>query len=235
MLRWIVLALLLANAGFWAWRQGWLEPLHGVIGARPEGEREPQRLGLQVRPEAIELMPAEAPAPRPLPASAATAPGTVEAVVAVAALECLEAGPFNVTEFALVEASVKSALPGGAWAVREIAAPWWVVMGPFVDTELLQKKRDELRRRGITPQQLPTASGAPLLVLSRHAARPAAELELTALVERGVHTARTMVGGPALRVLRVAQADALQQSALAALGPDRLRGKPFGPCPPAGL
>jgi hypothetical protein len=71
MLRALVLALLLANAGFYAWRAGWLAPLHGVIGARPEGEREPQRLERQVDPQAIELVGgADRPAP---PADTATA------------------------------------------------------------------------------------------------------------------------------------------------------------------
>ena len=60
MLRALVLVLLLANAGFWAWRHGWLEPLHGAIGARPEGEREPERLTMQVDPDRLRLIPAEA-------------------------------------------------------------------------------------------------------------------------------------------------------------------------------
>ena len=58
MLRSLVLVLLLANAGFWVWRQGWLEPLHSAIGARPEGEREPERLAMQVDPDRLRLIPA---------------------------------------------------------------------------------------------------------------------------------------------------------------------------------
>lgn len=74
MLRALVLALLVANAAFFAWRSGWLEPLHGVIGARPEGEREPQRLQRQVNPQAVQLLGAAPAASTPPGPSAAPAP-----------------------------------------------------------------------------------------------------------------------------------------------------------------
>ena len=72
MLRALVLVLVLANAGFYAWRAGWLAPLHGVIGARPEGEREPERLERQVDPQAIELVGGPGPSVPPATAPANT-------------------------------------------------------------------------------------------------------------------------------------------------------------------
>ena len=71
MLRTLVIALLLANAAFFAWTQGWLD---AVVDSAAHAEREPQRLGQQVHPEAVRLLPAHValaasapPATRPLP------------------------------------------------------------------------------------------------------------------------------------------------------------------------
>lgn len=227
MLRLLVLALLIANAGFWAWRQGWLAPLHTLIGARPEGEREPERMARQVRADAIRLIPAEA-ASAPRRAPTPPLPGPEPAVPSAPSTACLEAGPFDAAEVGPIESLVKAALPGGGWTVRELAPPWWVAMGPYPDVEQLQKKRDELLRRGIAPGQ---PAGTRLLVLSRHDGRAAADAELAALSARGVRTARVMAATPApQRALRVAQADAAQQATLAALPADKLRGKAFTAC-----
>lgn len=57
MLRALVLSLALANLGFYAWTQGWLDALLGSPG---QGEREPERLARQVRPEVVRLLPAHA-------------------------------------------------------------------------------------------------------------------------------------------------------------------------------
>ena len=57
MLRLVLLALLLANAGMLAWSQGWL----ASYGLAPVAQAEPQRLAQQLRPEAMRLLsPAEA-------------------------------------------------------------------------------------------------------------------------------------------------------------------------------
>ena len=58
MLRFALLVLLLANAGYLAWTQGWMASL----GWAPEVQAEPQRLARQVRPEVLILPGKEAPA-----------------------------------------------------------------------------------------------------------------------------------------------------------------------------
>lgn len=57
MLRALILLLVLANLAFLAWTQGLLSPL-----ARPpmSSEREPERLNLQVQPERVTVLGAEA-------------------------------------------------------------------------------------------------------------------------------------------------------------------------------
>lgn len=228
MLRAVVLVLLLVNAGFWAWRQGWLAPLHDVIGARPDGEREPGRMARQVRPERVELLtPEAASAAQRLAAPRAAAQASAAAV-------CLEAGPYTAAELAAVQAALQSAWPGGAWAVREVPGAggrWWVVEGPFFEAEQLQTRRDELRRQGIVAEAAGTPGPAPLLILSRHESREAAELELASLAGRDVRAARVVEGtSRAARAVRVAQADAQTQALLTGLPAERLRGKPFVPC-----
>jgi hypothetical protein len=71
--RTITLLLLAANLVFFAWAQGWLNP---VLMAPMSSEREPDRLSAQVRPEAIKLLGAnEAERARRDAGESRTAPG----------------------------------------------------------------------------------------------------------------------------------------------------------------
>ena len=53
MIKWLAVALVVANAVFWAWTQGWLGAAWPAPGER---QREPQRLQQQVRPESIVVL-----------------------------------------------------------------------------------------------------------------------------------------------------------------------------------
>ena len=55
MLRWLVLLLLLANAGYFAWSQHWL----GGLGMAPASESEPERLRQQIEPAALRTLPGQ--------------------------------------------------------------------------------------------------------------------------------------------------------------------------------
>ena len=76
MLRALVVLLLLANALVLAWSFGVLD---GLLGRRPDADREPERLQRQVNPELVKLLPlpgqggASAPAAAGLASPAATA------------------------------------------------------------------------------------------------------------------------------------------------------------------
>lgn len=82
MLRALVVALLVANGLFFVWSQGWLDRLTGVPA---HGDREPQRLASQVRPELVQLWRPEAAGGAPSPAaSAAAAPSDTASAAAAA-------------------------------------------------------------------------------------------------------------------------------------------------------
>ena len=59
LLRLLLVAVVLANAAYFAWARGALAAFDLVPAAM--AEREPQRMGLQVRPEAIQIKPAATP------------------------------------------------------------------------------------------------------------------------------------------------------------------------------
>lgn len=96
MLRLLVVVLLLANAVWWGWSRGWLPP--GLLPLPLEdGQREPQRLQAQLRPEAVQVLP------------------TAEAR-RLAAAACLQAGPYDDAAAAAAEAVLLAAgLPASAW------------------------------------------------------------------------------------------------------------------------
>lgn len=222
MLRALIGLLLAANLGYFAWTQGWLD---GVVGWRSIGDREPERLQRQVRPEAIRLLqnPGAAASPAPSTAvSGATPPS------------CFEAGPFTDAEVAAAQAAAQVALPSGSWTTQrtERAASWAVYMGRYAEREAMTKKEDELKRRNLPYEELSDVPAlAPGLVLGRFDARPAAAQALDRLTQQGVRTARVVELAPAAgrSVLRVANADAALAARLTAIRVDAL-GRGFAPC-----
>jgi len=233
LMRALVLVLLLANAGFLAWREGWLAPVvaWGVLPSPTEG-REPQRLSQQVQPELIRLGgPATTAIPIAPPASApvvAAAPAS-----APVPTSCLEAGPIPVAERARLDEQLKGMLPEGSWEWRPLERIWWVAMGPYPDVDAIAKKRDELRRRGVQPtEERPAPNAAMLLVLGRHATPTSAQTQLDGLAARDVRTARVVTVSDTQRtqlLLQVPRADAKQLDALGQIA--RPPGAPaFLPC-----
>jgi len=108
MLRALVVLLLLVNGLFFGWARGWFAP---DWPPPRHGEREPERLAAQVRPEVIAVL-------APAAASAAVASARAAAEV------CLEAGPFDAAGIAAAEAELAGAgLPEGSWERRPEAPP----------------------------------------------------------------------------------------------------------------
>jgi ribosomal protein L30/L7E len=237
MLRSLVLVLLLANAGFYAWSHGWL---NDVIGIQPDAQREPQRLKQQVNAaqltvvgasSAVPASPSSAPASQTDPTS--SAPGTE---ASAGRTICVEAGPFTAAEQPQVEATLKPVLAANTWTTDTVAVPgvWLTYMGPYADADMLARKLTELRRiRGLNFEEIKTpANLAPGLSLGRYGRLEDANAALNTLKLRGIRTARVVTLRPAMevQVVRVAQADINTQVALSAL--KLPQGKSFAACRP---
>lgn len=223
MLRTVSLLLLLANAGFFAWTQGWLDP---VLPPRTEA-REPERLAAQFKPELITVL-------SPKAASAALA-AVAAAASEPAAVACLEAGPFTDASVAVAEDWLaQHSVPDGSVAREAVATAftWGVVMGRFPDRDALRVKADELKRLGVRFDELSSpAALAPGLRLGNYSDKYGAEAALNNLAQKGVRTARVaqLPAGPVQQWLRAARADAELQTRLRSLPNDKL-GAGFRPC-----
>ena len=97
MLRALLALLIIANLVFFAFTRGWLD---GVVGLSALGDREPDRLAKQVRPQTIRLLPV----------------GAAASVPAVdASVPCYETPTFTASDAPAVEAALAANLPAGAW------------------------------------------------------------------------------------------------------------------------
>jgi len=218
-LRALVAALLLANLGFYAWSEGWLD---SVVGTRSIGDREPERLARQVRPETVRIL------------AAGSAVDAASAAPAAAALACLEAGPFSDTELGAAQAAARSALPGTTLVDVKLDKPgsWMVYMGRYATREALTRKEDELKRRNAPYDEVrEPAALAPGLSLGRFGDRNAAVRALEEFAQQGIRTARVveLAPGSTSHLLRLERADAplaAQATALRLAG----LGSGFGPC-----
>lgn len=115
MLRLLVVAVLLANLLFFSWSRGWLD---SVVGTPARGDREPQRLVNQVRPEQVKLWPAAELVPAPEAAASASDPAP--------ASTSTSASPTAVSAAAEVAASAASPgamRPGSATAPTAMMDP----------------------------------------------------------------------------------------------------------------
>ena len=219
MLRALVALLLLANLGFFAWTHGWLD---GVVGVRATGDREPERLTRQVRPETVKI----------LPPSAASSPASAAADAMQTA--CLEAGPFAPAQMVAAEAAVEAAVPRGQWSLIKTDQPgsWIVYMGRFANREAQTKKEDEIKRRKFAYEEVSAPPELdPGLSLGRYPERALAEKALADFSASGVRTARVveLVAPSTQQLFRIERADLALASRLGALKVDAL-GKGFMPC-----
>jgi hypothetical protein len=221
MLRGIVLFLLLANAVFFAWSQGLL----AAYGFAPDPVSEPQRLAQQMHPEMVVLLP-------PPGTQAASAPAAVASAPAEPT-ECLTAGLFDTARGTLLAKALADALPAGSWTLEPAVEPgrWMVYMGRYASTELLERKKAELRGMRVKFDAAP-ASLEPGLSLGRFDSEAGANKLLGEVTRRGVRTAHVVAERLEVQGMRLLlpTVDAALKDQLEALTP-ALAGKALKACP----
>ncbi|QKO23459.1 SPOR domain-containing protein [Rhodoferax sp. BAB1] len=208
MLRFLVLLLVLLNAGYFAWSHGMLR----AYGWAPAEQSEPQRLQQQIRPEAIRILPTEE--ARRAEQVALTPPKPPE---------CLQAGLFDEAQTEAVRKVLETALPVGAWALETTVEParWIVYMGKFPNAAALEKKRAELDKMKLKLQPLDNPELQLGLSLGRFETQAQAQASLNTLQRRGVRTARVVEERPETRqsLLRIPAADEALRPRLEELKP----------------
>ncbi|TSE24306.1 hypothetical protein Tsedi_01959 [Tepidimonas sediminis] len=247
MLRGLVLALLLANAGLAAWQAGWLGPAPGGL---EEAAREPERLAQQLEPQRLRLLnPPGAAAADPSPAAAAPRPaadGTGAAGEAPAAPT--EAPPPPTPPATMATASreprrcwqLPAAPPAQAQAWRRAAEAqaglrgrhteglsrlpprWLVYVGPLTDAAALAARRAALRQAGLDQRSVDVPDVGPGLALGTYSTEEAARKALAEAQQRGVRDARVVRERPPSELLTLRWPDltAAETAALReALGP----------------
>lgn len=244
MLRLLVLLLLMANVGFYAWHQGWLDD---VIGWRAHGERDPARLGQQVNPDQLIVLkaaasapsaPSASPRPETTSQSASETASTVDSVTEPSATPsnassastatrvealCLEAGPFTADEHRSAQGHLSKVLPAGQWNTQAVSVPglWLVYMGPYPDEEQLRRKEGELRRiRNLPFEEVRSPSSlAQGISLGKYTEERLANSALETLRIRGIRTARVVNARPSMEllVIKAPRVNDTQRAALAKL------------------
>ncbi len=115
--RTFALLLLLLNALYWAWGEGWLLD----YGFGPAPQREPQRLAQQIRPQALTILEISE---GPLPPLAAAPESTV----------CLQSEPLNPAQADAVRVLLAGSWPPESWLLQELAdGSSWRLRLPAVD------------------------------------------------------------------------------------------------------
>ena len=179
MLRLAVLLLLLANAAYYAWSQGWL----ASAGFEPARQAEPQRLRQQIRPDALRIVPADE-------VRSSDAAGSA----ALKAPECLQAGVFEDTQVVAGLRQALEAWPAGSWSLEPTVEParWIVYMGKYLTPDNVSRKKAELRQMGVSFEAPADPALEPGLSLGSFPTQAAANSQLELLAQRGVHTAKVV-------------------------------------------
>ena len=186
MLRLLVVALLLANAAFFAWSQGWMREW----GLGPAVQNEPHRLTQQVRPEGLRVLSAQearraeaAAVPKPQPP------------------ECLESGLFDDGQSRVLRNALTEVLPPDTWTLGPSAVPprWIVYMGKYPNADVLAKKKAELKAKNVNFEALRNPTLEPGISLGGHETQAKAEQALKDLVKAGVRAAKVVQERPEQR------------------------------------
>jgi hypothetical protein len=218
MLRLFVLLLVLMNAAYFAWTQGWLQS----VGLAPDTQSEPERLSKQIKPEALQLL-------KPDELKRLLAPP----LVGLRASECLQAGLFSMEQGEVLRSTLSLNAGVGAWTLQAATEParWIVYMGKFGTADDVAKKQARLTAMGLKYEPLINPELELGLSLGVHPNAAAASAALAALSKRGVRTARVVLERAEMSglMLQLKTSETTVQAQLDLLKP-ALAGKVLNPC-----
>ncbi|MBP9941433.1 MAG: SPOR domain-containing protein [Comamonas sp.] len=229
MLRFALLVLLVANAGYLAWSQGWM----ATLGWTPEAQTEPYRLKQQVRPDVLSVVPTPPAAATPPPTTPSASATEPDEEILPETTVCLQSENMDEAQSKkLQQVLQQSDLPSTSWEMQSstISGRWMVYLGKFPNETALEKRRAELRTRKIGYDR---AGGSlePGLSLGRFSSEDAATRELGQMLNQGVRGARVVQerAPQTLYALRLSHATAAQRSILQRLQPS-MGGKALRAC-----
>ena len=229
MLRFALLVLLIANAGYLAWTQGWM----ATLGWTPEEQSEPYRLKQQVRPDVLSVVPTPPAAATPPPTTPSASATEPDEEILPETTVCLQSENMDEAQSKkLQQVLQQSDLPSTSWEMQSstISGRWMVYLGKFPNETALEKRRAELRTRKIGYDR---AGGSlePGLSLGRFSSEDAATRELGQMLNQGVRGARVVQerAPQTLYALRLSHATAAQRSILQRLQPS-MGGKALRAC-----
>lgn len=233
MLRALVLLLLLANGGYFAWSQGYLL----AYGFGPAERGEPQRLTQQIRPNDIQIVGMETTvalvSPQPESSVQGTTPNPSPSTLSANPANCLQAGPFDMPQAFALRRTLDATLPAESWRLEPATLParWIIYMGKYESAEVVIRKKTELRSLNVASEAVLNASLAPGVSLGSFDTQAAAAAGLTKLTQRGVRTARVVQESAEVRgqMLLLPQADDSLRSLMEGTKP-ALLGKPLVAC-----
>lgn len=232
MLRLVAIALLLANAVYFAWTQGFLAGL----GMAPVQQSEPERLNAQIEPGTLRLLNgprAEGEDLAQATDASATGAAQTDSPAATPATSCWQASGFTVAQADALRAALGSTgLSEALWQFSEAKSSgrWIVYMGRYND-EQMEKKKGELRELKIEFREVNLPSAGPGLALGTFSSEESVQQALKDVARKGVRTARAALERPesVSWTLRLPAVTDEQRTAIDSLG-EPLAGKKLQTC-----
>jgi len=224
-LRLFALVMLLANAGYFAWSQGHLR----ALGWGPVEQREPERVAQQLGADKLRLEGAT-----PTPATPSPTP-TTTASTATEPAACHAVAGLSPAQATAVTAALGGAgLDNKQWALDEAVLPerWIVYVGKFPSTDLLNRKKTELRSLRVEFRDVNAPALQPGLALGTYSTEAAAQTALQDLGRSGVRSAKVTKEREEQRSVTV-RLLALTEAERARIDPvvQQAAGKPLATCP----
>ncbi|MDM4766895.1 hypothetical protein [Pelomonas sp. SE-A7] len=217
MLRALLALLLVVNALFFSWTQGWLD---GITGVRAIGQREPERLQRAQNAERLNLL-------------------NPQAAAALQLTACVEIGPVQGDEaLQRVQASLERAGIAAAsyeLSKAEAAGQWGVATIKLGTKDFRERKEETYKRLKVAYEPLPGfPDEQPSLLLSRHPTQKAAEAALESFSQRALKGLRVLQlqAAPPSSTLRFEAADGALQAQLRTLAAREFGGPGLIACTP---